>query len=401
MNIFKRIYCRVYQTAFYLLLPFLPYRTPEILSGAEDIARVIKQKGFSRVLIVTDGFLKSSGATQNLENTLVKENLQIAVFSQVNANPTVINVESGLEIYKEHNAECIIAFGGGSAMDCAKAIGARVAYPRKSLEKLKGLLKVRKKIPLLFACPTTAGTGSEVTVTSVITDSEKHHKYTMNSFALIPSYAVLDAKATLTLPKHLTSTTGMDALTHAVEAFIGRSTTRSTRAQATQATKLIFENILTAYNQPTNLVARENMLKAAYLAGLAFTKSYVGYVHAIAHSLGGKYNVAHGLANSVLLPVVLKGYGKSAHKKLYKLALATDVCEKQDSYEVGAKKFIQKIEFLLQEMSIPTYIDKIEEKDIPEMAEHADKEANPLYPVPKLFDGAQLSTFYYQIIKKD
>ena len=401
MNIFKRIYCRVYQTAFYLLLPFLPYRTPKILSGAEDIARVIKQKGFSRVLIVTDGFLKSSGATQNLENTLVKENLQIAVFSQVNANPTVINVESGLEIYKEHNAECIIAFGGGSAMDCATAIGARVAYPRKSLEKLKGLLKVRKKIPLLFACPTTAGTGSEVTVTSVITDSEKHHKYTMNSFALIPSYAVLDAKATLTLPKHLTSTTGMDALTHAVEAFIGRSTTRSTRAQATQATKLIFENILTAYNQPTNLVARENMLKAAYLAGLAFTKSYVGYVHAIAHSLGGKYNVAHGLANSVLLPVVLKGYGKSAHKKLYKLALATGVCEKQDSYEVGAKKFIQKIEFLLQEMSIPTYIDKIEEKDILEMAEHADKEANPLYPVPKLFDGAQLSTFYYQIIKKD
>ena len=401
MNIFKRIYCRVYQTAFYLLLPFLPSRTPEILSGAEDIARVIKQKGFSRVLIVTDVFLKSSGATQNLENTLVKENLQIAVFSQVNANPTVINVESGLEIYKEHNAECIIAFGGGSAMDCAKAIGARVAYARKSLEKLKGLLKVRKKIPLLFACPTTAGTGSEVTVTSVITDSERHHKYTMNSFALIPSYAVLDAKVTLTLPKHLTSTTGMDALTHAVEAFIGRSTTRSTRAQATQATKLIFENILTAYNQPTNLVARENMLKAAYLAGLAFTKSYVGYVHAIAHSLGGKYNVAHGLANSVLLPVVLKGYGKSAHKKLYKLALATDICEKQDSYEVGAKKFIQKIEFLLQEMSIPTYIDKIEEKDIPEMAEHADKEANPLYPVPKLFDGAQLSTFYYQIIKKD
>ena len=249
---------------------------------------------------------------------------------------------------------------------------------------------------MLIAIPTTAGTGSEVTITAVITDDKKKHKYTMNNFTLIPSYAVLDPKVTYTLPPHLTATTGMDALTHVVEAYIGKSTSKETRRLSLEATKLIFENIEIAYNDGTNHLARENMLIAAYKAGIAFSKSYVGYIHAVAHSLGGQYNIPHGLANSVLMPIVLKEYGKSAYKKLYELGIAAGVVSKKDTYEAGAKKFIQAIIELNKRMNIPETLDGIKEKDIPIMAKHAAKEANPLYPVPKLMNKKELEQFYYK-----
>lgn len=300
-------------------------------------------------------------------------------------------------MYKDFGADSIIAFGGGSAIDCAKAVGARVAYKGKSLDKLKGDLRIMRKLPPLFAIPTTAGTGSEVTVTAVITDEKKKHKYTMNSFPLIPRYAVLDAKNTYTLPKHLTATTGMDALTHAVEAYIGRSTSKETRKLSEEAVKLVLDNIETAYNEPTNHTARTNMLSAAYKAGIAFSKSYVGYVHAIAHSLGGQYNVPHGLANSVILPIMLEEYGEKIYKKLYKLAVCSGVSEKSDSIDVGARKFIDKVKELNLKMGIPEKISGIEEKDIKIMAKHADKEGNPLYPVPVLMNRKELEQIYYKI----
>ena len=177
-----------------------------------------------------------------------------------------------------------------SSIDCAKAVGARVAKPHQSLEKMKGILKVHKKLPLLIAIPTTAGTGSETTLAAVITDAESRHKYPINDFPLIPRVAVLDPKVTASLPPFLTATTGMDALTHAVEAYIGNSTTAGTRADALFAVKMIFENIDRAYTDGSDLEARKNMLLAAFSAGCAFSKSYVGYVHAVAHSLGGEYN---------------------------------------------------------------------------------------------------------------
>lgn len=169
-------------------------------------------------------------------------------------------------------------------MDCAKAVAVCAAKPGKSLEKMKGILKVHTKLPLIIAIPTTAGTGSETTLAAVITDAETRHKYAINDFPLIPRYAVLDPKVTLSLPPHITATTGMDALTHAVEAFIGNSTTYGTRKDALMAVRLIFENLDTAYADGNNIEARRNMLKASFYAGCAFTKSYVGYVHAVAHS---------------------------------------------------------------------------------------------------------------------
>ena len=217
------------------------------------------------------------------------------------------------------------------------------------------------------------------------------------SFPLIPHYAVLDAKLTYSLPPHLTATTGMDALTHAVEAYIGRSTSKETRRLALEATKLVFGNVDKAYTDGHNHEARENMLHAAYKAGIAFSKSYVGYIHAVAHSLGGRYGTPHGLANAVIMPYVLESYGKCAYKKLHRLGVAAGVCSENDSHEVGAKKFIEAIKALNAKMNISDKITGIKQEDISDMARHAEREANPLYPVPKLMTRKELEGFYYTI----
>lgn len=282
-------------------------------------------------------------------------------------------------------------------MDCAKAAGARIAYPNRTVGQMKGLLRVWRKLPMLIAIPTTAGTGSEVTVTAVITDSEKKHKYTMNNFTMIPSHAVLDPGVTVTLPPHLTATTGMDALTHAVEAYIGGSTTRQTRALALEAVALVFGNLERAYRDGTDLQAREAMLRAAYKAGVAFSKSYVGYIHAVAHSLGGQYNIPHGLANSVLMPIVLEEYGSRVHRKLHRLAVAAGVASEQETDGAAAEKFIAAIRDMNRRMGIPERLSGIQKADIPAMAKHAAKEANPLYPVPVLMNAAELERFYEKV----
>lgn len=397
MNVLKKIYCRTFQGCFKLALPFLPYREPKMLKSNTEVASILTEKGINKVLLVTDKAIRNLNLTKNLENELENNNIDVYVFDGTVPNPTTDNVEDALNMYKTNNCQAIIAFGGGSCMDCAKATGARIAKPKKPLSKMKGVLKVRKKIPLLIAVPTTAGTGSETTLAAVITDSKTRHKYAINDFPLIPKYALLDANLTIGLPKHITSTTGMDALTHAVEAYIGRSTTKSTRQNAKDAVKLIFENLPIVYNDGGNIQARENMLIASYKAGLSFTKSYVGYVHAIAHSLGGKYNVPHGLANAVILPYVLKRFGKKIYKKLWKLGIYAQLFSKNTPKEEGAKMFIEKIEEINKKMNIPTYISEIQEEHIPELAKTAEKEANPLYPVPLLLTAKELENIYLEV----
>ena len=401
MNILEKTFCRTYQLGFKAAMPFLPYHKTKTFNTIESVTSILKENNKNCALIVSDQGIRQSGIIDILTKILDKANIKYAVYDQTRANPTINNIEEGLKIYKQNNCDALIAIGGGSSMDCAKAIGARVVYPKKSVEQMKGLMHVLKKIPTLITVPTTAGTGSEVTVTAVITDSEKKHKYTLNNFTFIPYYAILDPRLTVTLPKSLTATTGMDALTHAVEAYIGRSTTRETRKLATDATKLIFDNILTAYNNGLDINARANMLMAAYKAGQAFSKSYVGYIHAIAHSLGGQYNIPHGLANAVLMPYVLEGYGKSVYKKLHKLAIAAGISNKEENSKTAAEKFIAAIKDFNKKMNIPDHFDIIEDKDIPQMARYAAKEANPLYPVPKLMNRKELEKFYYQVKGKN
>lgn len=245
--------------------------------------------------------------------------------------------------------------------------------------------------------PTTAGTGSETTLAAVITDSEKHHKYPINDFCLIPHYAVLDYHETMGLPRSITATTGMDALTHAVEAYIGCSTTRETRMMAEEAVHLIYQHLKAAYDDGQDKEARSAMLRAAYCAGVAFTKSYVGYIHAVAHSLGGQYGTPHGLANAVILPIVLRMYGPACEKKLARLARKAGVVDKAMKDQEAAESFIGWIQDMNDAMEIPRHFPEIQMEDIPVMAGHADREGNPLYPVPVLMDQKQLERIYYEV----
>ena len=401
MNPIKAIYCRSVQAVLRAALPVLPYREPQVFHSCGELSTVFQKENIRRVLIVTDVGIVRSGIAAQLEAVLDEDDISYAVYDQTRPNPTVVNVEQALSLYRRYRCQALIAIGGGSSMDCAKAVGARLARPGTPLGKLKGTLRILCPLPTLIAIPTTAGTGSETTLAAVITDTQAQHKYVMNDFVLIPKYAVLDARLTLSLPPHLTATTGMDALTHAVEAYIGRSTTRQTRQEALEATRLVFANVERAYRNGKDYEARRNMLTAAYRAGIAFSRSYVGYVHAVAHSLGGQYNIPHGLANAVLLPYVLESYGSCIHRKLHDLAVAAGVASPQEEDADAAAKFIRAIRQLNARMGIPETLEGIRPEDIPVMAAHAEKEANPLYPVPRLMTREELTFFYEQVAGKE
>ena len=398
MNTLRKIYCRAFQKAFHIAIPFLPYRKPKIAGSVKELPEIIMRHKCTHVLIITDGGIMKLGLTRRLEKALKEAGIPYTIYDKTVANPTTVNVREALELYHKEGCDAIIGFGGGSSMDCAKAVGACAVKPNQSLAQMKGILKVHKKLPLLMAVPTTAGTGSETTLAAVITDADTRYKYAINDFPLIPRYAVLDPKVTLSLPPFITATTGMDALTHAVEAYIGNSTTIDTRRDSLKAIKLIFENIDIAYEHGDNIQARRNMLHASFYAGCAFTKSYVGYVHAVAHSLGGQYNVPHGLANAILLPLVLREYGSCIDKKLHRLAIAAGLADKNTPDHEAAELFIRAIEEMKERFEIVNIVKEIQETDIPKLAHYADKEANPLYPVPKLMDASELEKFYYMLM---
>lgn len=397
MNLLTKAYYRTYQLAFKMAIPLLPYRKPNLLESVARLPHILKENKKTRVLIITDRFINELGLLEETKEVLGKNNIHFSIFDKTIPNPTIKNVEEARCVYLDSGSQAIIAIGGGSAIDLAKATGARIVRPNKSVSQMKGLLRIRKKLPLLVAIPTTAGTGSETTLATVITDSEINHKYPINDFSLIPHYAILDYKMTLNLPGMLTATTGMDALTHAIEAYIGRSTTNETRKMAKEAVKLIVQNIKTCYYEPHNKEARQNMLVASYYAGIAFTVSYVGYVHAVAHSIGGKYGSAHGLCNAVLLPVVLQKYGKCIYKKLAILAKYADIAQVGDTDEKASLKLIEWIIKANEEMNIPKVIADVKKEDISSMATYAYKEAHPLYPVPRLFNKKEIENIYMEV----
>lgn len=397
-----RFYCRLYQWVLKLGTFLLPWRKPELLSGEDSLMKLpklIRNLKIESVLIVTDKGITSIKLMGPFLQGLQDENIKFFIYDKTVPNPTIDNIEEALQMYKENQCQGIVAFGGGSPMDCAKGVGARVSKPRKTIPQMKGLFKVMKKLPPLFMVPTTAGTGSEATLAAVVSNSETHEKYALMDISLIPHYAVLDPLLTVNLPPHITAATGIDALTHAVEAYIGKSNTRETRECSKEAVKLIFENLFEAYSNGSNLTARKNMQTAAYLAGIAFTRAYVGNVHAIAHTLGGFYSVPHGLANAIVLPYVLDYYGNSIHKPLAELADLIGIGESGNTEEMNAKKFIEAIKQLNQDMEIPTKVNGIEDRDIPVMIERALEEANPLYPVPKILTKHEMLELY-ELIKE-
>lgn len=394
-------YCRVFQKVVYVGSMVFDWSQPEVIKGAgavKQLPAAIKAKGLDKVLVVTDKGLMSIKLLDGLFAELDKTGIKYVVFDGVQPNPTIDNIEDAVELYHENNCQGIIAFGGGSPMDCAKACGARIVRPEKSVPQLRGLLKVNKKLPPLFAVPTTAGTGSETTIAAVVSNPITHEKNAINDHKLIPKVAVLDPELTVGLPKHITSTTGMDALTHAVEAYIGKSNVPATKKNAEIATKMIFDNLYKAYENGSDIEARMNMLEASFRAGLAFTRAYVGYVHSIAHNLGGHYGIPHGLANAVILPYVLDYYGKSAYKKLAKLADIAGLDTVGMNTEQKAKLFIATIREMNEKMGIPTKFDQIKEEDLPVIVKRALAEANPLYPVPKIMDKKDCEAVIRQLM---
>lgn len=398
MNVVKKAYCRVYQKAFRLALPILPYTEPKLLKGMGSVTPLLKKKGVQSVLIVSGRTAHRHPLTQKLEQKLTEAGIRHEVYDRTVPNPTIDNIEEATKLYHSIGAQAIIAIGGGSVMDCAKIVGARVVRPHKPVRKMKGLLKILHPTPLTIAIPTTAGSGSETTLAAVITDNETHYKYPINDFVLIPDYAVLVPELTTGLPQNLTATTGMDALTHAVEAYIGHSTNKLTRDMAEEATCRIVKYLHKAYEDGSDIEARRQMLRASYCAGVAFTRSYVGYVHAVAHSLGGQYGIAHGLANAVILPYFLEEYGTDCSEKLAHLARISGIADRNDSDGTASGSFIRWIREMNASMGIPDKIPEIRKEDIPEMAARADKEANPLYPVPRLLDKRALEEMYERLM---
>ena len=388
----EKAFCRVYQKVFFVFQCFLDWSEPQLLTGpgaVKKLPALIKEKGLSKVLVVTDKGLTGLGLPNGLYEELDNAGIGYVVYDGVQPNPSIDNIEEARAMYVDNGCQGIIAFGGGSPMDCAKLAGARVVKPNQPVVKMRGVMKIMKKIPPFFAVPTTAGTGSETTLAAVVSNPKTHEKNACNDPVLRPKYAVLDPELTVGLPPHITSTTGMDALTHAVEAYIGKSNVAATRNYAEKATALIFSNLETAYNDGKNIEARNNMLLASYYAGMAFTRAYVGYVHAVAHNLGGQYGIPHGLANAVILPVVLEKFGSAIYPQLAKLADIVGIVGQTE--EEKAKMFIAEIYAMNERMNIPKGFTQIKEEDIPIIVERALKEGNPLYPVPVIWDEPEMT----------
>lgn len=402
----KKMFCRVFQSCMKIAMYCLPWTVPEVTEGpgsAKDIACDIKNHRIERVLIVTGPNMIKRGLPAPMLQNMRENGIEYKVFDNLTADPTDKQVEEGVNLYKSMDAGGIVLFGGGAPMDCGKAIAARIARYDKSVNELLGVLKVRrrKKVPIMWAVPTTSGTGSEATMAAVITDSKTHRKKSINDVSLIPHKCVLDAELTCGLPADITANTGMDALCHAIEAYTnGTYNTKTERELAKKAVKLIYDWLYEAYKNGTKLEARQAMQRAAFYAGRAFTRGCVGYVHAIGHTIGGLYGIPHGKAMAVLLPHVMACYGKSAEKKLAELAEVCGIAEDSDNSEGGtfacnndkskAEAFIEWIRTLNRAMGIPEKFSCIKDEDIPLMAEWADKEANPLYPVPKIFGRKEL-----------
>lgn len=373
-------YCRTFQAVMKLANYALPYRTPQIIAGENSIQQLenlLLSKGYTSFFLVSDPVIEQLGLAKDLYQT----KLQVSSFSDVAPNPTSQNVEDGFAHYLPIKGAPIVAIGGGSAIDCAKAIAAKAVHPHKTVRQLQGILKIHRKTPLFIAIPTTAGTGSETTLAAVITDSNTHHKASITDPSIMPSVAVLNPKLTLGLPPHITATTGMDALCHAVEAYTNQTyNTPLENQMAKEAVQLIHQYLYQAYQHGDDLDARAKMQRAAFCAGRAFTRGGVGYVHAVGHTLGGLYGVPHGLAMSIILPHVLRQYGRAVSSRLAELA---KVCGMQGASEAAlAENFIAWIEQMKEQMSIPRGVDMIQDKDVGQIIQWAMAEANPLYPTP-------------------
>ena len=363
--------------------------------SVKTVPEIIHRENAKKVVVFTDKGVRQSGVCDVLLREL--DGISYEVLDDIPGEPSYLDVEKIAQQLEDMACDLIVAIGGGSVMDTAKLCSILKGEPYTIRDLLQNPAQGRKQVKTVFL-PTTCGTGSEATCNAIVAIPEESVKKGIVNDAMIPDYAVLDPLTIRRLPKAIVAATGVDALAHVVECYTSLKATEFSNMFALTGAKLIFENLDTAYTDGSNKEARRNMLRASYFAGCAFTKSYVGYVHAVAHSLGGQYNVPHGLANAVLLPYVLEAYGKTIHKKLAALAVAAGVADTETPVEEAAAGFIQAIKDMKARFGIGDFIPEIQEEDIPKLSHYADKEANPLYPVPVLMDAGELEKFYYMLM---
>ena len=385
-----------------LVTRLLPIGQPTMLVGpgaSERLGQAVNDFGHRKILIVTDAVIAKLGLMDSMTDALTAGGTQFVVYDEVTPDAPLHLIEKGIEIYKSEDCDAIIAFGGGSAMDAAKTI-ALAATNHKNPRQLVGYFKGLRAPAPLYAVPTTAGTGSEVTVAAVVSDPDNNRKLVIADTRLIPKMAALDPSLMVGLPKPITAATGMDALTHAVEAFIGQWCTPFTDRMALSAVGMIYENLPKAYANGTDLAAREKMALASCYAGQAFTRANVGYVHAIAHQFGGLYHTPHGLANAIMLPHVLKYSSPAITERLALLAVRAKVGTDDEPSSVLAQKFIDAVDQLNADLNIPTHLDALQEADIPALAKAACFEAHTGYPVPRYMSQAQCEDLIRQVLPK-
>ena len=371
--------------AFKLAGAVVPFPKPTLFTGTDsslELCDAIGQIGIKKLMIATDDVLVSIGLLDKIKTRLEELNIEYVIYDGIRPDPTFDQVQKGLEVLRNNNCEAILAVGGGSPIDASKAIAAG-ATNDKPLEKLAGMFKVFKAPLPLFAIPTTAGTGSEVTIASVVSDSKTHKKALILDPKLVPMMAALDGSLMLGLPPAVTAATGMDALTHAIESYISTNASNETDAYGLAATRLIMKNLETAVKDGSNLEARQNMAMASYYAGLAFTKAGVGYVHAIAHNFGANYSTPHGLANSIVLPHILDYSKDEVVNRLATLAEVSGLKQGRESNQELADKLIARIREMLKSFDIPEQLSDLKTDDIPGIAKSALDEAHYNYAVPK------------------
>ncbi|MDU9595155.1 MULTISPECIES: iron-containing alcohol dehydrogenase [unclassified Vibrio] len=390
-----RLY-RTYTAGLKIAALILPMPRPTLFSGPGSMNELLEsmtELGFKRVLLVTDEGLVQVGIVDKVLKAAAQLDLQLDVFSKVQPDPTYDQVESGLEAYHRFHCEGILALGGGSAMDCAKVIAAKVTNKRP-IKKLAGLLKVWRMPAPLFAIPTTAGTGSEVTIAAVVSDPSSHIKTPLMDPKLVPLMAALDANLMIGLPPKITADTGVDALTHAIEAYVSRNATQETRAYSVAAIKLIFKHLPRVVAQGDDVEARHKMAMASYYAGLAFTKASLGYVHAFAHTFGAKYGIPHGMANGLALLPVLRFSLSEIEPQLRKLDALT---AEGQSGEASAQHFLTHVESLFASIDIKQKSALIKREDADALVDLILKEAHWNYPVPKFMSREECTQLLLDI----
>jgi len=372
------------------LVKTLPFPKPTLFSGpgsSLQLCEAMALMGVHRMLIVTDAMLVKIGLLKDIESKLGELGIRVFVYDGVMPDPTIDQIEAGLKMLKRERCQAILAVGGGSSIDAAKIIAAR-ATNDKPVASMEGMFKVFSAPLPLYVIPTTAGTGSEVTIAAVVSDPKRKKKTPIMDPKLVPMMAALDGALMTGLPPHVTAATGMDALTHAVEAYLSANALPETDGYALAAVRLIMKNLPRAVSHGKDVEARQAMAFASYYAALAFTRAGVGYVHAIAHNFGAYYHTPHGLANAIVMPHVLTFSKRSCVRRLATLGDVAGLREKGDRPQVLATKFINHIRALNEEFGIPDKLDALSKSDIPAIARAALKEAHYTYAVPRYMDQA-------------